>query len=268
MQKSVAESGAERRPVHLGNVYRHLGDMENYRRPVTCRHRACSSSISGCRIRGDGICGACDLCAGESETLPDADMIAKKILSCVYRVNWRVSGSRAHSGAAILRQAQHGGDPRACKRARQAQHLHGLLKEYSQRDLTDWIGQLIGLGLVIQAGNEYPILKLNAAFREVMKDLRRSCKLKYLPASKAAAESDSSRDRSRRSRTYTPRHGEGVDRDLFDQLRKVRQDQAGARGVPPYLIFGDATLRELARVRLPSLGQPGDDLRHRRGQVS
>ena len=40
-----------------------------------------------------------------------------------------------------------------------------------------------------------------------------------------------------------------VDRDLFERLRVVRLEIARARGVPPYVIFHDTTLREMARVR-------------------
>jgi ATP-dependent DNA helicase RecQ len=42
---------------------------------------------------------------------------------------------------------------------------------------------------------------------------------------------------------------EGVDRGLFESLRLLRRIIAEERGVPPFVIFGDATLRELARVR-------------------
>jgi ATP-dependent DNA helicase RecQ len=42
---------------------------------------------------------------------------------------------------------------------------------------------------------------------------------------------------------------EGVDRELFDALRELRRTHAEEQGVPPYVIFSDATLRELARVR-------------------
>jgi ATP-dependent DNA helicase RecQ len=44
-----------------------------------------------------------------------------------------------------------------------------------------------------------------------------------------------------------------VDRDLFEELRNLRRDWAAAKDVPPYIIFSDATLRELARVRPSSL---------------
>jgi ATP-dependent DNA helicase RecQ len=44
-----------------------------------------------------------------------------------------------------------------------------------------------------------------------------------------------------------------VDRDLFDRLRAVRLEIARARGVPPYVIFHDSTLREMARLRPTTL---------------
>ena len=47
---------------------------------------------------------------------------------------------------------------------------------------------------------------------------------------------------------------DGVDRTLFERLRGVRLDLARARGVPPYVIFHDATLREMARLRPASIG--------------
>jgi ATP-dependent DNA helicase RecQ len=46
---------------------------------------------------------------------------------------------------------------------------------------------------------------------------------------------------------------QGVDRDLFERLRAVRLEIARSRGVPPYVIFHDATLREMARLRPTSI---------------
>ena len=42
---------------------------------------------------------------------------------------------------------------------------------------------------------------------------------------------------------------DGVDRGLVDVLRKLRREKAEERGLPPFVIFGDATLRDLARRR-------------------
>ena len=46
-----------------------------------------------------------------------------------------------------------------------------------------------------------------------------------------------------------------VDRDLFERLRGVRLQIARARGVPPYVIFHDTTLREMARMRPTTIGE-------------
>ena len=244
MQKSVEESAAEVDPQFLENSYRHLGDMENYCRPVTCRHRSLVEYF-GQTYEPDN-CGACDLCVGVSESLPDASTIAKKILSCVYRVN---EGFGIAHVASILR----GANTAAIRdRGHDKLSTYGLLKQHSQHELSDWIGQLVGLGLVDQKGNEYPILKLNAASWEVMKD-QREVRLRYVPQLAADATGGGrSRDGSRMSKTEAA-SWEGVDRDLFEFLRKVRLELSTARGVPPYLIFGDATLRELARVRPSSV---------------
>jgi ATP-dependent DNA helicase RecQ len=240
MQKSVGESETPVNPEYLENVYRHLADMENYCRPVTCRHRTLVEYF-GQEYESDN-CGACDLCMGESEPLPDGQTIAKKILSCVYRVN--ESFGIAHVSA-ILRGAN---TVTIRERGHDQLSTYGLLKEHSQRALSDWVGQMVGLGLVDQVGNEYPILKLNAQSWEVMKD-QRQAQLRAMPGlDKAKAGDGAPRDKSRRSKAEAI-SWEGVDRDLFESLREVRLKLAGARGVPPYLIFGDTTLRDLARVR-------------------
>jgi ATP-dependent DNA helicase RecQ len=63
------------------------------------------------------------------------------------------------------------------------------------------------------------------------------------PAAKAAAPRGS----------FDGASWDGVDRDLFEALRGLRRELADARGVPPYIIFNDATLRDLARRRPTSL---------------
>jgi ATP-dependent DNA helicase RecQ len=244
MQKSVGESETPVDPEYLENVYRHLADMENYCRPVTCRHRSLVEYF-GQKYDSDN-CGACDLCTGESEPLPEAQTVAKKILSCVYRVN--ESFGIAHV-AAILR----GADTAAIReRGHDKLSTYGLLKDHSQRELADWVGQLVGLRLIDQTAGEYPILKLNARSWEVMKD-QRAARLRYTTGHEKARAADGTAHAGRRPSKAEAASWEGVDRDLFEALREVRQKLAEARGVPPYLVFGDATLRELARVRPSSL---------------
>jgi ATP-dependent DNA helicase RecQ len=244
LRKSVAESEKPVDPQYLENACRHIDDMENYCRPVTCRHRSLVEYF-GQRYESDN-CAACDLCTGQSEVLPDGQTIAKKILSCVYRAN--ESFGVAHI-ASILRGAE---TAAIRERGHDKLSTYGILKGHSQRDLADWTGQLVGLGLVDKVGNEYPILKLNPRSWEVMRD-QRQARLRYIPMGDGSGPGDGSpRDRSKKSKTEAA-SWEGVERDLFELLRKVRVLVAEERGIPPYLVFGDATLRDLARVRPSAL---------------
>jgi ATP-dependent DNA helicase RecQ len=123
----------------------------------------------------------------------------------------------------------------------------GLLREASVGEIRGYIEQLCAEGLLRQAGDEYPILELTNAGVELLKNagsrpdltlarLRRPTREK--PARRSRVEAESWRD---------------VDRDLFERLRALRLEIARARGVPPYVIFHDSTLRELARVRPQSV---------------
>jgi ATP-dependent DNA helicase RecQ len=241
MEKSVKDSEVEVDPQYLESAYRHIADMEAYCRPVTCRHRSLVEYF-GQKFASEN-CGACDLCLGDAEPVPDAETIAKKILSCVYRV--QESFGAAHV-TAVLRGAN-----TAAIRERQHNTLttFGLLSEHSPSEIRDFIHQLIGQELLVQAGAEYPVLKLNAASWDVMND-RRTARLLAIPVPAAGAPAGRERSRSSRADAVS---WEGVDRELFDRLRNLRLELSSDLGVPPYLIFSDGTLRDLSRVRPSSL---------------
>jgi ATP-dependent DNA helicase RecQ len=96
--------------------------------------------------------------------------------------------------------------------------------------------------LLRQCGEEYPVLALTSKGLELLKDaaaypslsLVRRRQLRNEPRARSRVESESWRD---------------VNRSLFEWLRGVRLEIAQTRGVPPYVIFHDATLREMARIR-------------------
>ena len=96
---------------------------------------------------------------------------------------------------------------------------------------------MIGQGLLRREGDEYPVLKLNAASWEVMRGERR-VQLRRMSASRGA-----------RRAQIDMRAWEGVDTALFDKLRQVRRSLSVERSIPPYVIFSDAVLRHLARER-------------------
>src|SRR5262249_18630999 len=117
---------------------------------------------------------------------------------------------------------------------------YGLLRECSAVEVRNWIYQLVGQGVLAQDGAEFPVLKLNDASWEVMKKTRPVKLLRPMPRRKEEPASRSKAD------TVS---WEGVDKGLFEELRKLRHQLALDQGVPPYIIFSDATLRALARQR-------------------
>ncbi len=212
-----------------------LRDMERYASGVGCRHRHLVSYFGQAFDKAD--CGACDYCLGELEAVGDGVIIARKILSCVARVGQRF-------GAAHVANILNGSESdQITRRGHQQLSTFGLLKDAPVSEIRGYIEQISAEGLLRQTDDQYPVLALTAAGVALLKD--------------AAARPDLALARQRRvtkdRRTERARpHTEAwkdVDHDLFERLRAVRLRIARERGVPPYVIFHDTTLRELARLK-------------------
>jgi len=98
-----------------------------------------------------------------------------------------------------------------------------------------------------QTDDAYPVLALTAPGLRLLKDESSA------PDLRLARQRTPRRDEPRRRSRVEAESWEGVDRDLFERLRALRLDVARDRGVPPYVIFHDATLREMARLRPTSV---------------
>jgi ATP-dependent DNA helicase RecQ len=229
--KSAEEPGVD--PSFLPNAQRHLEDMNRFCQGSVCRHRALVEYFG--QKYGQETCQACDLCLGDAEPVSDSLVLAQKILSCVARV-------KENFGVKHVVDVLRG---RESDKARQHGHeklsTFGLLRDCDEKQLRDWIHQLVGQGALMQTADEYPVLKLTPASWEVMKGQRPARLLQRVQ-----------RQETRRSKADTV-SWEGVDRPLFEALRELRKRLADERAVPPYVIFSDATLRELARMRPSSL---------------
>jgi ATP-dependent DNA helicase RecQ len=222
-----------------------LRQMERYATGVVCRHRHLAEYFGDTypnRHPGTaGGCRACDVCLDELEHVPEPVVIARKILSCVARVGQRF-------GAAHVTSILRGHDSeQVTSRGHDQLSTFGLLPQSSVGEVRGYIEQLVGLGLLRQAGDQYPVLALTQAGVDLLKaadacpDLtlaRQRAPHKGAARAKSNAETESWAD---------------VDHELFDRLRAVRLEIARARRVPPYVIFHDATLREMARRRPDSL---------------
>jgi ATP-dependent DNA helicase RecQ len=216
-----------------------LRQMERYATSVGCRHRHLAEYF-GDRYDKDG-CGACDVCLGELEPAGEPIVLARKILSCVARVGQRFGAT--HVASVLRGQATE----QVVARGHEKLSTFGLLPDASIAEVRGYIEQLTAEGLLRQTDGAYPVLMLTPKGLELLKDPARVPGLavgRQRPARKGAPRVQ--------SRVETE-SWQDVDRDLFDRLRAVRLEIARSRGVPPYVIFHDTTLREMARLRPGSM---------------
>ena len=216
-----------------------LRQMEAYAARVGCRHRHLAEYF-GDRYPG-ASCGACDYCLGELETAASPAVLARKILSCVARVGQRFGATHV---ANVLRG--HASD-QVVARGHEGLSTFGLLAEAPVAEVRGYIEQLVGLGLLRQTDDAYPVLVLTQKGLALLRD-ETSCPGLTL-ARQPRPRKDAPRTRSR----VEAESWQDVDRDLFERLRAVRLEIARARGVPSYVIFHDATLREMARLQPTSI---------------
>jgi ATP-dependent DNA helicase RecQ len=216
-----------------------LRDMERYAASVGCRHRHLAGYFGESLSRDD--CGACDYCLDELEAVGDSVLLARKILSCVARVGQRFG--IAHVANVLCGSTSE----QVTARRHDALTTFGLLKDASTAEVRGYIEQLIAYGVLRQTDDAYPVLTLTERGVQLLKDAGRA------PDLALARQRRPVKDRLPKRSRVEAESWQDVDRDLFERLRHLRLQIARSRGVPPYVIFHDTTLREMARVRPPTL---------------
>jgi ATP-dependent DNA helicase RecQ len=219
-----------------------LRDMERYAAGVGCRHRHLVSYFGERYAKDD--CGACDYCLGELEAIAEPAVVARKILSCVARVGQRF-------GAAHVANVLCGSESeQVTNRGHQRLSTFGLLRDAPAAEVRGYIEQLTAEGLLQQTDEPYPVLALTEDGVSLLKSAAAFPALSLARQRRVVKEA-----RGDRRRPAVP-VGDG-DPELFERLRALRLRLARARNVPPYVIFHDTTLRELARVKPTSVEELG-----------
>ena len=215
---------AEQRRIELHKLNAMVGLAES----LACRRRVLLNYF-GERLEED--CGNCDVCLDPPEQF-DATEDAQKALSCVYRVGQRF-------GVAYVVSVLRGADN---ERIRTLNHhqlsTYGIGSDRSEQDWMSIFRQLIHHGYLIQDVAEYSVLKLTEAARPLLRGEQ--------PLQLARPRI---REQTRKKRPKADSARGAYDETLFDYLRAVRKRLADTQGVPPYIIFGDATLTQMARDR-------------------
>jgi len=191
-------------------------------------------------------CGNCDVCLEPPEAW-DGTVAAQKVLSAVYRLQQR--GQRYGAGHIIdiLRG-------KSTDRTRQNDHeslsVFGVGNDLSEQTWRGVLRQLLAQGLLMVDGDGYGTFALTEASRAVLKG-ERQIMLRRDLAKKEKAPRGS-------TRTKAPVVDLPIEaQPLFESLRTWRGEVARSHGVPAYVIFHDATLREIAMAKPASLEELG-----------
>ena len=230
VRKSAAESeldAAEQEKLCAAQA-EHLHAMRRYAQAARCRHAALSEYFG--QAYPAASCGACDVCLGETNSLPDATVTAQKILSCVARVGERFGVRHV---CEVLRGAKTEG---VLRHAHDRLSTFGLLATLEQRTAENLVHQLLDQGLLARTPGDRPVVTLNDKSWEVLRGTREVVLLEPRAGKARTTQADAD-------------DWEGVDRDLFERLRKWRRRVAEARGKPAWTILDDKALRAIARER-------------------
>ena len=247
----LTSDGAEPPPGAL----RKLDEMYAFCQTPVCRHRALVTyfgqpwEAAGCR--------ACDVCLGETVTGEDTAGVAARILAGVDTLRGRFGATHVAdvlTGAATARIAQMGHD---------RLDVYGSLRGDKKGQVRAWIEQLIAQGHLTRTEDEYPTVMLTSSGRAVLRGEQAASPLsssvsrvpssRVSPAAEVASGRPSRHVGFRASEDSADAPAAVADPELFESLRALRKRVAEERGVPPYLVFSDASLRDMARLRPATL---------------
>jgi ATP-dependent DNA helicase RecQ len=204
-----------------------LNAMVGFAESLTCRRRVLLGYF-GEALEKD--CGNCDICLEPPERF-DGTEAARKALSCVYRVQERFGIKHVVD---VLRGAD---TERIRKLGHDRLSTYGIGTEFGETEWTSVIRQLIHRGYLLQDIANYSVLRLTPKARpllrgeETLELARPRISVKKPKTARAAA-------------SLGP-----ADAGLFESLRALRKQMADEQGVPPYVVFGDATLTEMSRAK-------------------
>lgn len=227
LQKFLIDKSTESQ-IRQQLEYKRLQSMVDYCHTPQCL-RAFILHYFG-EIDVNETCDNCSNCKIEGEFV-DITIEAQKILSCVYRVHERF-------GVKIVAEILKGSKSIHMKQFNfERLSTYGLMKDLTIKQISDLILRLTAMQYLTITESKYPVLKLNALSWQVLRGQKKVWQ-KVVTINKAEDKGD-----------------------LFEKLRLVRRELAIKTKLPPYMIFSDATLIEMAQKKPISL----DDMSHIKG---
>ena len=227
LREILEKNQSENTEIQLAKLER----MQQYAESLACRRRILLNYFSE---DSNERCGNCDNCLNPP-TYFDGTLIAQKALSAVYRL-------RESVGLRLLIDVLRGsGRKEIFERGFQNIKTYGAGREYSFLDWQHYLLQLINLGYLEIAYDQKSVVKMTPASQRVLFQNER-IQLVQQTTVKARQEAAKAKAKPATKR-------QRVRDDLFEVLRQLRKQLAQQRGVPPYIIFSDATLEEMAARR-------------------
>lgn len=177
----------------------------------------------------EGYCGNCFNCNHHFEEA-DITIEAQKILSCVKRMQERYGISM------VVDVLKGSGNDRLLSLHLDLLSTYGIMKDTSARKIREMIQHLLYHEYLQSSGEEYPVLQLGRKAKEILVD-------KQKITMKIVKEDPMER---KKKKGGIPA---GVDEGLLELLRSVRMQLARKQRVPAYIIFNDASLMDMCRVK-------------------
>jgi ATP-dependent DNA helicase RecQ len=256
--RALAHNDGSLSPERAQALERQLRGIGGYAVAPVCRHRLLTEHFgapypaSPRPERNDRGCGACDVCLGETRRLSDDESLltAKKVLSAAWRAEGRFGAG--YVTRMLLGQT----DERMAGNGHTALRVFGLLKDAGEPAVRWWIDQLVVQGfLVISEESGYPLLDITPEGRDLCRD-RGVVSLGVPPEPRKKAP----REKEKRARRASPAFAlspmgigggdaSSLDEALFERLRELRRRLATEQGVPPYVVFHDTVLVDMATRR-------------------
>ncbi|MGJ4998751.1 DNA helicase RecQ [Bradyrhizobium sp. HKCCYLS3077] len=174
-------------------------------------------------------CGNCDICLDPPQTF-DGTIAAQKLLSCIHRTGERFG--QMHVIAVLLGER----DERIERLGHDKLSTFGIGTEHDRNAWRSIVRQLVAHGLISVDIAGHGGLSISPEGRQFLRD-KPQLSLRVLKKTR--------RDRKARERETAAAFPD-IDRELFDKLRTKRMELAREQNVPPYVIFHDKTLAEMA----------------------
>ncbi len=208
-----------------------LNRMQQYAESSNCRRRILLNYFGETTATD---CGNCDVCLSPPQKV-DGTIVIQKALSAVARTNQQI-------GITLLIEILRG--LRNSKIIQNNYHLlktFGIGKNTSARDWQDYLLQMIHLGYLEIAYNEFNHLKITSLGNQVL--------FGKVKADLVAIEKNKEKKTVQKKVKKTTDFPSIENEDLFEELKKLRKELAKEEGVPAYLVFSDRTLRILANTQ-------------------